>query len=149
MYHRIPRFVAGMAALLFIVLGSVLIGASTASAQTDPFVTTGPDQLGERVNESEEATARLNQAVFGLLGLAAVITVGSVVFWRLSAPTTERVRNIKPAFHIEYKPTTTPADFHAPAPASIAVPTVADIRIESRPPVGAWASQGWGLEESA
>ncbi len=144
------------------LFGVVLVTCSAfaggvAGAQEDPFVTSGPDQLGERVSESDQATARLNQAVYGLLGLAGLIAVGTVVFWRMSAPTVERVRRVQPAFHIEYKPPVGgssgppvgPSVEPRTTPPPFAVPTVATITVDPDTSDGAWASQGWGLEDSA
>ncbi len=102
--------------------------AGPAAAQEDPFVTNGPEQLGERVSESEQATRRLNLAVAGLLGLAGVIGVSSVVFWRLSAPQVATAGEVQPAFHIQFTPTD-----DAPAPsavAPVAVPPVAAATVD-------------------
>jgi hypothetical protein len=42
--------------------------------------------LGERVQESEDATRRLNIVVLSLLGLAGAILVATVLFWRATRP---------------------------------------------------------------
>lgn len=150
---RIRWFRRLVAPVLFALLALVALAwsASLASAQEDPFVTDGPEQLGERVSESEQATQRLNLAVAGLLGLAAVIGVSSVVFWRLSAPQVTTTGQVQPAFHVEFTPA--PADQPVSAgPPSFAVPTVASV-VDVTPgasvaPVagGSWASQGWGTD---
>jgi hypothetical protein len=102
--------------------------AGSAAAQDDPFVTNGPEQLGERVSESEQATQRLNLAVAGLLGLAAVIGVSSVVFWRLSAPQVTTSGEVQPAFRIEFTPPGVDQPV-AGGPPPFAVPTVASVAV--------------------
>jgi hypothetical protein len=144
--------------------------APAAGATSDaPLVTSGPDQLGERVSESETATKRLNMAVIGLLGLAAVITVATVVFWKLSAPVPEERTAVSPAFRIEFigdqdpSPPAVSAAATAPAWLSTSPPTpttapsepvragltpsAPDVTMEPVAPIaGAWASQGWGTD---
>ncbi|MFZ4433114.1 MAG: hypothetical protein ACOYOQ_07960 [Microthrixaceae bacterium] len=134
--------------------------AGPAAAQDDPFVTNGPGQLGERVSESEQATQRLNLAVAGLLGLAAVIGVSSVVFWRLSAPQVATSSEVQPAFHVEFTRSVDDQPV-ADGPPPFAVPTVASVaEVGPGAPVapvtggswasqgtgGSWASQGWGAD---
>jgi hypothetical protein len=165
-------------ALLVAVLASsaLVAAAGVAGAQEDPFVTSGPDQLGERVSESEQATRRLNLAVIGLVGLAGVIGASTIVFWRMSAPRVTTATMVRPAFRIEYS---APASAASPGPAGsappFAVPTIVEPAVAPAPATlsssvatqaaagtplvsledvapaagagGSWASQGWGEHE--
>ncbi len=148
------RILRRMLAGALVCAGTVLLASGVAAAQEDPFVTSGPGALGERVSESDQATQRLNMAVFGLLGLAALVSVGTVAFWRMSAPMVERVQEVQPAFRIEHKssspgPTAPTAPPRPPSQPAFAVPTVATIRVEPEASGGAWASQGWGSDDGA
>jgi hypothetical protein len=60
--------------------------------------TTVAAALEERVSDSEAATTRLNRAVIGLLALAALVTVATIVFWRMTRPDRRR-REEAPAAH--------------------------------------------------
>jgi hypothetical protein len=116
-------------ALPALLVAVVVAGlAGSAAAQDDPFVTNGPEQLGERVSESEQATQRLNLAVAGLLGLAAVIGVSSLVFWRLSAPQVTTSGEVQPAFRIEFTPSGDDQTVTG-GPPPFAVPTVASVAV--------------------
>lgn len=43
-------------------------------------------QVGDEVSASDAASTRLSWVIWGLLGLAAVISVATVVFWWLTHP---------------------------------------------------------------
>ncbi len=121
--------------LVVLVVATVLGVASSAAAQEDPFVTNGPDQLGERVSESEQATQRLNLAVLGLLGLAGVIAASTVAFWRLSAPSLRTTSTVQPAFRIEViPPGGTSAPAVGPGPTTVAPVPVAASAFTASPP---------------
>jgi hypothetical protein len=168
--RRVVGLFVALATALIVIIGGAFVPAAGAqdapvapapvaeSPSDAPLVTSGPDQLGERVSESEAATKRLNMAVMGLLGLAALIAVATVVFWKLSAPVVEERTAVTPAFRIEFigepeaptssAPSVSPAGT-APAWLSTSPPTSSapDVTMEPvGPGAGAWASQGWGTE---
>jgi hypothetical protein len=173
--RRVVGLFVALATALIVIIGGAFVPAAGAqdapvapapvaeSPSDPPLVTSGPDQLGERVSESEAATKRLNMAVMGLLGLAALIAVATVVFWKLSAPVVEERTAVTPAFRIEFigepeapsssapsssAPSVSPAGT-APAWLSTSPPTSStpDVTMEPvGPGAGAWASQGWGTE---
>lgn len=177
--RRVVGLFVALATALIVIIGGAFVPAAGAqdapvapapvaeSSSDAPLVTSGPDQLGERVSESEAATKRLNMAVMGLLGLAALIAVATVVFWKLSAPVVEERTAVTPAFRIEFigepeaptssapsssasssAPSVSPAGT-APAWLSTSPPTSSapDVTMEPvGPGAGAWASQGWGTE---
>ena len=58
----------------------------TAPPQAPPSTAPPDAGLGERVDESEQATRRLNMVVIALVALAVVIAAVTVVFWRVTRP---------------------------------------------------------------
>ena len=74
------------------ILAETTVPTTVATTTVPPPETTAVPStsaapaLEERVSESEQATTRLNRVVIGLVALAVVIAIATIVFWRLTRP---------------------------------------------------------------
>lgn len=127
-------------------------GTTTSTSVAVVGPTGGSDTGSEPLTDSERANRVLDLVIIGLLALAAIVLVASLVFWRRTKP--KRVVATEASWAAASSPTSqrsvgdtsvSPAVSQQPAPPDEVVPRVLP---EEEPAVavlagGLWASQGW------